>query len=258
VHADEHGNFEIPAVRPGKYTLYAFANGVMDEYRKDDLAVTAGSKLDVGTLTWKPLRYGKQVWQIGTPDRTAAEFRHGDDYRLWGLWQDYPQDFPNGVNFFIGKSHERTDWNYAQVNVLKDGKWEGTTWDVRFDLSAAPKGTAILRIALAATHNAYLQITVNGKEVDAYRTPSDNAMIRAGIHGQYSEQDTFFDAGLLHAGENVISLGQKEGKNAQRCVMYDALRLEIDPDLQFSKELATMHPHRFPQTGRGGDGDGQE
>lgn len=235
VHADADGNFTIPAVRPGDYTLYAFTNGVMDELRRDDIKVTAGKTADLGTLDWKPVRYGKQFWQIGTPDRTAKEFRHGDDYRHWGLWLKYPEDFPDGVNFTIGKSRERTDWNYAQVNVLKDGKWTGTTWNIRFDLAEPPEsGTATLRLALASTQNAVLHVSLNGRQLGRFRTASDNAMIRAGIHGQYSEEDVSFDAALLKSGTNILSLEQSAAGNNQKNVMYDCVRLEVDDSRPFS------------------------
>jgi rhamnogalacturonan endolyase len=254
VHADATGHFSIPAVRPGTYTLYAFTNGVMDEFRRDKVTVGAAAITDLGSLPWQPTRYGKQLWQIGIPDRTAREFRHGDDYRHWGLWNEFPKDFPNGVNFVIGTSNERTDWNYAQVNVQKDGpkgkEWVGTTWNIQFNVAAPPtQGTAILRLALASAHNAKLTIKLNDQPIDSFRTPADNAVIRAGIHGQYSEQDTFFDAKLLRQGDNTISLTQSAGGNAQKSVMYDCLRLELDADHAFDPAIAKAHPHVFPQTG---------
>jgi hypothetical protein len=115
---------------------------------------------------------GKPLWQIGTLDRTAKEFRHGDEYRQWGLWMKYPQEFPNDVNFIIGKSRERAD----------------------------------------------------------LRLEFDNAMIRAGIHGQYTEEDVPFDAALLKLGENKITLEQHRGGNNLFNVMYDCVRLELDED----------------------------
>ena len=199
---------------------------------------------DLGTLDWKPVRFGKQLWQIGTPDRTAREFRHGDDYRQWGLWLKYPQDFPDGVNFVIGKSKERTDWNYAQINVQKDGMWVGTKWNILFDLAAAPKsGTATLRLAFASTHNAKLSVFVNDQPVDRFGTGADNAMIRAGIHGQYSEVDVAFDAALLKQGTNTIALEQSAGGNVQKSVMYDCVRLELDDTAPFDKSKI---PQRKP------------
>jgi rhamnogalacturonan endolyase len=229
VRAAQDGSFTLPNVRPGNYTLYAFVDGVMDQFRHDHLSVAAGQKLALGTLAWTPVRYGRQLWQIGTPDRTAKEFRHGDDYRLWGLWQKYPQEFPHDVNFVIGQSHERTDWNYSQVNVDKNGQWVGTDWKITFHLpDKLPAGNATLRLAFASTHNAAIQVFVNGTDAGGTgRLPADNAMIRAGIHGQYCERDISFSTALLRDGPNQITLRQREGGSEQKEVMYDCVRLEV-------------------------------
>jgi len=255
VHMAADGSFTIPNVRTGDYTLYAFTNGVMDEYRHDGVHVTAGGTVPLGTLPWTPVRYGQQMWQIGTPDRTAKEFRHGDDYRQWGLWQKFPIDFPNGVNFVIGQSHEQTDWNYAQVNVLQNGKWVGTTWNILFDTPQPPHaGTATLRLALAAAQNAVLNITVNGQPVGRFRTAADNAMIRAGIHGQYSEEDIPFNATLLKPGRNTIGLTQSAAGNAQKCLMYDCVRLEMDTTRPFDP-TKVPRPRKADAAVGGQDGD---
>jgi rhamnogalacturonan endolyase len=255
VHVAADGSFIIPHVRAGDYTLYAFTNGVMDEYRHDNVHVASGATVPLGTLAWTPVRYGRQMWQIGTPDRTAKEFRHGDDYRQWGLWQKFPIDFPNGVNFIIGQSHEATDWNYAQVNVQKNGQWVGTTWNILFDTpKPPPSGTATLRLAIAAAQNAVVVITVNGQNVGRFRTGADNAMIRAGIHGQYSEEDIPFNATLLKPGRNIIGLSQTAAGNAQKSIMYDCVRLEMDSSHPFDPGKAVQHKKADAAVG-GADGD---
>jgi len=243
VHAAADGSFIIPNVRAGQYTLYAFTSGVMDEFRRDGVSVQAGRAVNLGTTDWTPVRYGKQLWQIGTPDRTAKEFRHGDDYREWGLWNKFPEDFPNGVNFVIGQSNERTDWNYAQVNLQKNGQWVGTTWNILFDMPSAPApGAAILRLAFAASQNARLTTYVNGTAVDRLHTASDSTMIRSGIHGQYFEHDIVFDAALLKPGRNTIALEQSAGGNALKCVMYDCVRLELDNSRPFHAGMVKLKP----------------
>jgi rhamnogalacturonan endolyase len=229
VRAGKDGSFTIPNVRPGDYTLYAFVDGVMDEFRRDNVAVAKGRTLDLGALEWKPVRHGRQLWQIGTPDRTAKEFRHGDEYRQWGLWLKYPTEFPDDVNFVIGRSQERQDWNYSQVTVRKNGEDVGTKWTITFDLAKLLKpGIATLRIAFAAAKNAAVRVLVNGQQVgDSGVFGNDNAMARAGIHGQYSEWDVQFDTSLLKPGVNKITLEQREGGSPWKSVMYDCLRLEV-------------------------------
>lgn len=117
VHGNPDGTFTIPKVRPGTYTLHAYADGVLGEFERIDITVEAGKTLDVGKLVWKPVRYGKQVWQIGYPDRSAREFFKGDsaDSWLWGWNLRYALLFPNDVTYTIGKSNPARDWFIEEV-----------------------------------------------------------------------------------------------------------------------------------------------
>jgi rhamnogalacturonan endolyase len=74
----QDGKFTITNIRPGTYTLHAFADGVLGEFAKTDITVEAGKNLDLGKLNWQPVRDGKQVWEIGYPNRNASEFFKGD------------------------------------------------------------------------------------------------------------------------------------------------------------------------------------
>jgi rhamnogalacturonan endolyase len=114
---NEDGKFTIPNVRPGHYTLHAFADGVLGEYAKTDITVEAGKPLDLGKLDWQPVRYGKQIWEIGYPDRTADKFFKGDgaNYWLWGWPLRYALLFPNDITYTIGKSDYHKDWFFEEV-----------------------------------------------------------------------------------------------------------------------------------------------
>jgi len=79
----DDGRFTITNVRPGTYTLHAFADGVLGEFARTDITVAAGQAIDLGKLEWKPVRYGKQVWEIGYPDRTGDKFFKGDAANYW-------------------------------------------------------------------------------------------------------------------------------------------------------------------------------
>ncbi len=224
--ADPQGGFRIPNVRPGKYTLHAIADGVLGEYAQTEIVVTAGKPLDLGALTWKPVRYGQTLWEIGTPNRSAAEFRHGDHYWKWGLYLKYSQEFPEDVHFVIGKSDPKQDWNYAQC-PRDDGK--PTTWSVTFHLDTAPHGKATLRLALAATSAHRISVAVNETAAGDTGALPDTATIRRdGIRGYWYERDVAFDAGLMHAGDNVLSLTIPPG-GVMSGVEYDYLRLELAP-----------------------------
>lgn len=111
------GRFTIPKVRPGDYKLVAHADGVLGDYLQADIKVEPGKTLNLGNLTWKPVRFGRQVWEIGTPDRTAREFLKGDgkNYWLWGWNLRYALLYPNGLTYTVGKSTPAKDWFFQQV-----------------------------------------------------------------------------------------------------------------------------------------------
>lgn len=235
--ADTEGRFVLPAVRPGRYTLYAFTSGVLDEFRREEVEVKAGGELALGELKWAPVRHGRQLWQIGVPDRSSREFRHGDEPRRWGRWLDYAKDFPNDVDFTVGKSDPRMDLNfYHGTRPGADGKeWTGCAWRIRFsvtkdDLATASgaDGVATLRFAFAAAHNARLRVLLDGAPLGENSSlGSDNALVRAGVHGQYSTWDVPFPARLLTPGDHTFVLEQRSGGAPFKNVMYDCIRLEL-------------------------------
>jgi rhamnogalacturonan endolyase len=232
VRGDQNGKFRIPNVRPGTYTLHAFADGVLGEYSKAEISVEAGKPVDLGILEWQPVRYGRQLWDIGIPDRTAGEFLNGDHYWQWGLYNRYPKDFPNDVNFVIGKSDYRKDWNLMQVPRSRDdtGKSRGdeTTWTVSFDLANEPKGKATLRVALAGIETKALTIKMNDRQIGVISNlPNTSVIHRDSDRGYWQEVPVSFDASLMQAGKNILKLIVPAG-NVMNGVEYDYLRLELD------------------------------
>ena len=122
---DTKGRFTIANIRPGTYTLHAFSEGVLGEFALANITVAAGSTIHLGTLKWKPVRYGKQVWEIGYPDRTGGKFFKGDgaNYWLWGWGLRYPLLFPNDITYTIGKSDYHKDWFFQQVPHGESTAW---------------------------------------------------------------------------------------------------------------------------------------
>jgi len=114
---NDDGTFVITQVRPGNYTLHAWADGVLGDFAQTNVTVLAGKNLDLGKLEWKPVRYGRQIWDIGVADKSAREFLKGDgdNYWLWGWPLRYALLFPNDLTYTIGQSDYRKDWFFEQV-----------------------------------------------------------------------------------------------------------------------------------------------
>lgn len=235
VRADEDGNFQIPNVRPGSYTLHAIADGVLGELDFSNVVVSAGKNVALGDLQWRPVRYGRQLWDIGIPNRTASEFFKGDDYFHWGWYLEYPKLFSQDVHFAVGKSDFHRDWFFEQVPHDEDsydttGQSFGreTTWAISFNLPEAPRGKATLRVAICGVGARALTATMNSETIGSITDLVYNATInRDGIGGIWSEHDLKFSASRMRAGENNLALTIPAG-GLTSGIMYDYLRLELD------------------------------
>ena len=238
--ADAEGRFKLAKVRPGKYTLRVIGGDQFTEFRRDDVSVEAGKDADLGELKWHPITHGRRLWQIGVADRSSHEFKGGDDYRHYDNFARYAKAFPDDVTFVVGKSKEAEDWNFAQWSTYS----KKPVWTIQFDLPEAPKGKATLTIGFTSANppkgrTTNLRVKVNGKEVEVIHLPkTGTAGYRSGSSDSpYHVETIAFDAGLLAKGENEITLGHAEAEPAADHkggvpgeVMYDALRLEVDPD----------------------------
>jgi rhamnogalacturonan endolyase len=236
VQADATGSFTIPNARPGNYTLYAFTDSVLGEFSRADIRVEQGKTVELGEIKWTPWRYGRQLWEIGFPNRSAEEFRHGDHFWKWGLYYLYPEEFPNGVDFVIGKSDWRRDWNYAQPPTPNGvGGWKNTVWRVRFDTAQALAGTATLRLSICGARGGPVDLMLNGRAIGSTgELPESGVMHRDGIRATaLTERNIRFDASLLKPGANVLEL-TKRARAWTDGVLYDYLRLEVNSEKPFA------------------------
>jgi rhamnogalacturonan endolyase len=238
-HGSESGTFMIPNVRPGTYQLHAIADGVLGAYDATaTVTIAAGQRLDLGTIEWRPTHYGTQIWQIGTPNRSAKEFLKGDDHWHWGMYIEYARLFPNDVEFTVGKSDPAKDWFIYQVphdtDFKPDGRDQGraTPWTIHFEMPEGqqPAGKATLRFGLDGVSTRTLGITVNGKDAGTMNDlfGAGASMIRDGIEGTWIERDFNFEASLLKPGANTIVLTVPAGGVANG-ICYDVVRLEVAP-----------------------------
>jgi rhamnogalacturonan endolyase len=236
-NANADGTFTLPNLRPGTYQLHAIADGVLGAYDATaNVTITPGQKLDLGTIEWHPVHYGTQIFQIGTPNRSAKEFYKGDDHWHWGMYIEYAKYFPDDVNFTVGKSDPAKDWYIYHVPHDTDNKPDGrdqgraTPWTINFTMPAkAPaSGKATLRFGISGSGARSLGIAVNGTDVGPFTDIGGGgaSMIRDGIEGTWVERDFTFDAALLKPGQNKIVLTLPAGGVANG-MCYDVIRLEV-------------------------------
>ncbi|XP_065872226.1 probable rhamnogalacturonate lyase B isoform X2 [Euphorbia lathyris] len=175
---DEEGNFNITNIRPASYDLYAWVPGFIGDYKYHTvLHISPGTNFCIGDVVYEPPRNGTTLWEIGIPNRTAAEFyvpdpnplyinklylNHTERFRQYGLWERYSELYPYGdLNFTVGNSDYTQDWFFAQVprkNSNNNSRYEGTTWQIKFKLDTVDKsGIYTLRLALATANVADLE-----------------------------------------------------------------------------------------------------
>ena len=235
VHADANGNFSIPNVRPGVFVLYAFTTGAVGEFSRTNIIVKMGESTALGNITWHVPHPGASLaWEIGVPDRTAKEFRHGDDYFRPYMWRNFAGEFSNPLEFTVGISNWSIDWNYVHCGYPQGEKWSPWKWRIHFNLASAPtNGNATLTIAYASSYYGRTEIYVNdeGKILKTVRPAVDggNALIREGIHAKYCVEQVPIPGALLRTGTNTITLVQGENRYDRPFyhVMYDYLSLEL-------------------------------
>lgn len=219
--ADSTGHFSIPHVRPNTYSLYAYAMGgsigdVTDQHERDNVSVR-GPALNLGNLTWSPPQYPNLLWQIGTADRKADEFKLGNLPRQYGLNTQAPAN----LTYTIGQSTPANNWYYAQTQM--------GTWTVNFSLSHTYSGTAHLTVALAgSSRTASVTFGVNGKSIGSFPSfINDQAIYRsANQSGTYHLILLTFPASLLKSGANSVTFhatSVSDGGGA----MYDTIKLEV-------------------------------
>ncbi|XP_055960248.1 probable rhamnogalacturonate lyase B isoform X2 [Mercurialis annua] len=248
--ANDTGYFSIRNVCTGDYNLFAWVPGFIGDYRCEAaITITSGCNIDVGDIVYEPPRDGPTLWEIGIPDRSAAEFyvpdpepmhvnkllvNHPERFRQYGLWARYTDLYPDAdLVYTVGLSNYSKDWFFAQVVRRKDdGTHVGTTWQIKFKLDKVDqKNSYKLRVALASATLAELQVRVNDPNAarPLFTTGligRDNSIARHGIHGLYWLYNVNIAGARLVDGENTIFLTQPRCGSPFLGLMYDYIRLE--------------------------------
>ncbi|KAF2323960.1 hypothetical protein GH714_004794 [Hevea brasiliensis] len=261
VKADEDGQFTISNVRPGGYNLYAWVPGFIGDYKYDTVInISAGCDITIGDLVYEPPRNGSTLWEIGIPDRSAAEFyipdpnpnyvnklylNHTDRFRQYGLWERYTELYPDGdLVFTIGTSDYAKDWFFQQVTrKINNNTYQGTTWQIKFKLDGVDQcGTYKLRLALATANVADLQVRINDPNANSSLFSTgifgkDNTIARHGIHGIYRLFNIDIPGAQIIQGNNTIFLTQASSTSPFQGIMYDYIRLEGLPSSNTIKKI---------------------
>ncbi|KAF5462025.1 hypothetical protein F2P56_018067 [Juglans regia] len=251
--ADACGCFALNHIRTGDYNLYAWIPGIIGDYRCDVLiTITAGCDMNLGDLIFEPPRDGPTMWEIGIPNRSAAEFyipdpnpkyinklyvNHPDRFRQYGLWERYADLYPDGdLVYTVGVNDYRKDWFFAQVTrKVDEDTYQGTTWQIKFQLPQVDTiGVYKLRLALATVNASELQVRVNDPEANPPMFTTgvighDNTIARHGIHGLYRLYNIEVPGALLLTGDNTIFLTQTSVTGPLQGIMYDYIRFEGPP-----------------------------
>ncbi|KAL9234732.1 hypothetical protein vseg_009567 [Gypsophila vaccaria] len=249
---DEQGYFNISFVRVGDYDLHGWVNGYIGDFKhKEPVKITVGHNVDLGELVFEPPRDGPTLWEIGVPDRLAKEFyipdpnpkyvnklyvNHPDRFRQYGLWERYAEIYPkDDLVYDVKTSDYKKDWFFAQVTRQIGARYNGTTWQVRFNLGdVVADGVYKLRIALASATNSDLEVRFNEPKPSpalftSGRIGNDNSIARHGIHGLYWLFNIDVKGSSLRKGDNTMFLTQTKGVSPFQGLMYDYIRLEGPP-----------------------------
>jgi rhamnogalacturonan endolyase len=283
---DADGNFTIANVLPGtNYTLWAFGPGVAGTFLSQEQAggqppilydlpakpfavkVSAGKATDLGIVKWTPTRVGATVFEMGSPDRKASEYRHGEDFwapekspklgyptPIWGGQMYFPADFPKGVTYTVGKSRWATDWNYLLPSLPgHDGVYQPCAGTIAFDLAKAPDGDALASIYLACAgdEGGHVVVSVNGIDLATIpgvtTTPNPfTSEVDPRNKGEGGFNPSYSDNSSIHFGDHgpfsderitfpakLLRTGQntimitKTAKSLSAYLMVDYLRLEL-------------------------------
>jgi rhamnogalacturonan endolyase len=146
-----------------------------------------------------------------------------------------PKEFPAVVNYVVGKSDPRKDWNFAQ--------YPGSVWTVHFSLGFVPRyGKGFLYVTLAGGSGAaHLSVMLNGKDISGpVMLPNPLASRAAGavvvddighdqVRGFYRESVYSFGPSVVLQGDNALVL-RVDGSKPTDGLMYDCLRMEMRAD----------------------------
>lgn len=227
--SDSIGNFTLPNVRKGDYSLYVFATEgeMIEQLEFEDITIN-DSQVDLGILACETIKYDNLLWQIGEADRTARGFNLSMINRSFGLWDEVPAN----LLYDISSSKPEKDWYYAQTQT--------GSWTVQFENDKNYSGNAHLTFGVAgAAGKPKMTVYVNGSNIYNLTYGNDGSVYRsANQGGRYQNKIITFPASKLKVGTNTVTFKLTSVDN-RGGLMYDAIKLETG-DVVTSNEISKI------------------
>jgi rhamnogalacturonan endolyase len=187
----------------------------------------------LGDVLWNVPHKGSSIaWEIGyrtAPRRNSATATITSTATSGRISQ---KEWPNPLDYTIGKSNPVTDWNYAQTPYVQGAQVSPWKWRIHFKLaSVPPTGNATLTLAIASAQHATINIYTNDEPKPlATVKPSiqgGNALLRESIHAKYCVEYVPIPVANLKTGDNILTLEFPAARGADAHVMYDYVNLEM-------------------------------
>ncbi len=238
IKSDANGNFTIPNVRAGTYSLFAFVDGMVGEYRLNNVTVSEGNLTNLGTLTKTVDRsYGDIIWEIGIANRRSNEYKLGNfDYCEGFVERKFRDSFPNPIEYATASNNWSTVLNYAHTKYPTTTFAPGDLWKWRLNFTLPTgfntSGNARLTIAYSSNDHAQQWIYVNNENslfTSYYPDNGDgNAFIRQANYAKYAYKEVFIPMNRFVAGNNTITLAMPSNSLWVSHLMYDYISLEAN------------------------------
>lgn len=221
----EQGLFQLKNVRPGTYTLSAYAlEGAVTGTYTTTVVIKAGEQT-LAPLCWQ-VPDQRVIWQLGTANHTTRPFQFSTALRN-SIWRHLT---PGHLVYEIGQSRPEEDWYCIQS--------ARGSWDIHFGaVTADTPLTLVIALAGASKVNAdhendrghgdpSLAVTLNGRPIGQRTFLDDNAVYRNALaSGSYHEWRLPLTAAACQDDDNVLQLRVRDGY-----MMYDTILLTTSVD----------------------------
>lgn len=235
VNPAKDGTFSLPDVRPGTYRVTIIKPGNYREATFDNITVSAGGVTNVGNLTFNQDVGGKGVFGVGTFDRTAAEFRDGNNYNNWIDTFNYAKEFPNGVNYTVDNSNPFNDTqNWRQNWGLDQQNGNADFWKVNFKLAQVPAANSTFTLTVAIAAQEFINdlgVLIGSHRVDASFDHTNDTAPSVNRSGDTTSKVLYrkltFPASWL--ANNTTTTNTLNFHIVGGEMQWDALRLDVTP-----------------------------